>query len=91
MKVRYTKTFTDSYGDTFRPGWIAEHAEPEALARIALGVCEQVTDDGAKSLKLKADAPVFVECASPAAPEDSLPMRDAATPRTSTPKRWGNK
>ena len=65
MKVRYIRAYTDEYGTQFNPGWIAEHSEPEALKRIALGVCEQVTADGAKSLKLAPEKPVFVECAAP--------------------------
>lgn len=91
MKVRYTKEYTDSHGDTFKPGWIAEHSEPDSLYRIGLGVCVEVTEDGAKSLKLHEEKPVFTECASPQTPEDNMPLREMAIPRTSTPKRWGNK
>lgn len=65
MKVRYKQTYTDQHEMTFQPGWVAEHPEPEAVYRIGLGVCEAVTDDGAKSLKLAEEAPVFTECAAP--------------------------
>ena len=91
MKVRYIDHFTDSYGDIFQPGWIAEHEEPDAIYRISLGVCEEVTEDGAKSLKLQEEKPLFTDCASPEYPEDDMPLREVATPRTSTNKRLANK
>lgn len=78
MKVRYTKTYTDQHEMTFLPGWIAEHADNEALYRISLGVCEQVTADGAKSLKLAAEKTVFTECSTPQTPEDNMPRRETA-------------
>lgn len=85
MKVRYTKQYTDQHGMVFSPGWIAEHSDPEALRRINLGVCEQVTADGAKSLKLAPENPVFAECAAP-----EIPAEEPAQRMTINPKR-GNK
>lgn len=86
MKVRYIQQYTDSHGDTFRPGWIAEHAEPDAIYRIGIGVCVEVTEDGAKSLRIPEEKPIFTECASPVTPEESMPQREISTPRIATRK-----
>lgn len=68
MKVKYKKTHTDEYNDTYQPGWVAEHTDAEGQRRIDLGVCEQV-DDNARAFKYKAGAPLSIdECVPPEAP-----------------------
>lgn len=61
MKVKYTKTHRDEFGDTFLPGWVAEHTDAEAARRIALGVCVEV-DKESRSRRGLPDAPPSVEC-----------------------------
>lgn len=77
MKVRYCKTYTDEFGDTFQPGWVAEHTDADAERRIALGVCEQVSED-AKALKLAPSAELQLECAEPSPLESPLPPAKAS-------------
>lgn len=60
MKVKYTKVFTDEYGDTFCPGWVAEHTDSEGQRRIDLGVCIEVNSD-ARAFKYQIDAPLSIE------------------------------
>lgn len=60
MKVRYTKTYTDEFGDVFQPGWVAEHTDADGARRIALGVCEEVNPE-ARAFKYKVDAPLSIE------------------------------
>lgn len=81
MKVKYTKTHTDEYGDTYHPGWVAEHTNAEGARRVALGVCEEV-DQNARAFKYKADAPLSIdECVPPPeqAPEE-MPIFKGAKP-----------
>ena len=61
MKVKYTKVFTDEYGDTFCPGWVAEHTDAEGQRRIDLGVCVQVDQDSRSRRQAPEVAP-SVEC-----------------------------
>lgn len=61
MKVKYCKIYTDQYGDTFLPGWVAEHTDAEAARRIALNVCTEV-DKESRSRRGLPDAPPSVEC-----------------------------
>lgn len=61
MKVKYTTIHLDQYGDTFLPGWVAEHTDSEAARRIALGVCVEV-DKESRSRRGLPDAPPSVEC-----------------------------
>ena len=61
MKVQYTKEHTDQYGDTFQPGWVAEHTDAEAQRRIDLGLCVQA-DKEARSRRQTIKAPPSVEC-----------------------------
>jgi len=60
MKVKYTKTYKDEYGDTFQPGWVAEHTDAEGARRIAKGVCVEVNPE-ARAFKYKVDAPLSIE------------------------------
>lgn len=67
MKLKYTKTYTDEFGDVFQPGWVAEHTDAEGARRIALGVCEEVNPE-ARAFKYKMDAPLSIEeCVTPSA------------------------
>lgn len=66
MKVKYTKAYTDEYGDNFQPGWVAEHTDSEGERRVQKGVCIKV-DENARAFKYKADAPLSIEeCVAPA-------------------------
>jgi|APGre2960657404_1045060.scaffolds.fasta_scaffold94188_2 hypothetical protein len=66
MKVKYTKVFTDEYGDTFCPGWVAEHTDAEGQRRIDLGVCVEV-DQEARSRRQAPEVATSVECVPDAA------------------------
>ena len=69
MKVKYTKVFTDEYGDNFQPGWVAEHTDSEGQRRIDAGVCIEVNPE-ARAFKYKLDAPLSIdECVPPAQPD----------------------
>ena len=71
MKLKYTKTYTDEFGDIFQPGWVAEHTDAEGLRRIALGVCEEVNPE-ARAFKYQIDAPLSIEeCVTPSAIDDA--------------------
>lgn len=61
MKVKYTKSHTDEFGDTYQAGWVAEHTDAEAARRIALGVCEEVDKD-ARSRRQAPEVLASVEC-----------------------------
>jgi hypothetical protein len=85
MKVRYCKLYTDEYGDTFEPGWVAEHTDAEAGRRIALGVCSEVSES-ARSLKLAEGAELVLECAEE--PEtEPVPLFGGAKPAVSGVKK----
>ena len=60
MKVKYTKAYTDEFGDVFQSGWVAEHTDPEGARRIALGVCVEV-DSAARALKYQPNAELSIE------------------------------
>ena len=66
MTVQYTKVFTDEYGDTFCPGWVAEHTDAEAARRIKAGVCIEV-DQEARSRRQAPEFAPSVECVPDAA------------------------
>lgn len=90
MKVKYIKYYEDEFGDKYEVGWVAEHAQPEAEKRIALGVCETVGSD-TKALKYKVGQKLLVdECAAdpifetPEAP--SSPKKVASNPLVITKK-----
>ena len=71
MKLKYTKTYTDEFGDIFQPGWVAEHTDAEGARRIALGVCEEVNPE-ARAFKYKVDAPLSIEeCVTPSETVDA--------------------
>lgn len=77
MKVKYIKTYTDEFNDTFECGWVAEHTDAEALRRIALGVCEEVGAD-TKALRYKVGAKMLVdECATEPAPIEPSPFQNS--------------
>ena len=61
MKVKYTKTFTDEYGDTYQPGWVAEHTDAESARRVAAGVCVEV-DSEARSRRQAPEVLPSLEC-----------------------------
>lgn len=61
MKVQYTKTYTDIHGDTFEPGWVAEHTDAEGARRIAKGVCVEVDKESRSRRQALTVAP-SVEC-----------------------------
>jgi hypothetical protein len=63
MKVRYTKDYTDEYGQFFPAGCVAEHPETEGMKRIVAGVCKE-TDPDAYSRRQPLSAPLPVECAT---------------------------
>ena len=85
MKVKYTKTHTDEYGDTFQPGWVAEHTDADGARRIALGVCEEVNQE-ARAFKYKQDAPLSIdECVGPN-DHDEQPIFRGAKPVSGTRK-----
>ena len=69
MKVKYTKTHTDEFGDTYEPGWVAEHTDAEGARRIALGVCEEV-DQEARSRRQAPEVSVSIECVPEVDPKD---------------------
>ena len=74
MKVKYIKVYTDEYGDTMEPGWVAEHTDAEGERRISKGVCEKV-DDNARAFKYKLDAPLSIEeCVSHEPKEPESPI-----------------
>jgi len=61
MKVKYIKTYTDEYGDTFHPGWVAEHTDAEGARRIAKGVCVEV-DKESRSRRQAPEKSASIEC-----------------------------
>lgn len=61
MKVKYTKVHTDEYGDTYQPGWVAEHTETDGKARVALGVCVEV-DPESRSRRQTPEETASTEC-----------------------------
>jgi hypothetical protein len=61
MKVKYSKVYTDEYGDTFLPGWVAEHTDSEAQRRINFGVCDKV-DKESRSRRQAIEIAPSVEC-----------------------------
>lgn len=69
MKVKYTQTYKDEYGDTYQPGWVAEHTDAEGARRIALCVCEEV-DQEARSRRQAPEVSASIECVPEAAPKD---------------------
>lgn len=71
MKVKYIKVYTDEYGDTFCPGWVAEHTDSEAARRINSGVCVQVDKD-ARSRRQAPELAPSVECVPEAAPKAGI-------------------
>jgi hypothetical protein len=77
MKVKYSKSYTDEYGDNFQPGWVAEHTDSEGQRRIDLGVCIEVNSD-ARAFKYKLGAALSIdECVPPAQP-DPAPVFEGA-------------
>ena len=77
MKVKYTKTYTDEYGDTFEAGWVAEHTDAEGARRIANGVCEEVNPE-ARAFKYKVDAPLSIEECVTTPEEENAPFFSGA-------------
>lgn len=71
MKVKYIKVHTDEYGDTYQPGWVAEHTDAEAQRRISLGVCLEVDQDSRSRRQAPEVAP-SVECVPDAAPKAGI-------------------
>lgn len=65
MKVRYIKNHKDEYGMVFPIGCVTDHAEPEALKRIADGLCVAAHPDARLFKAHTANAVEITECAVP--------------------------
>lgn len=71
MKIRYTKQFTDEYGVTFNPGWVAEHSQSDCEKRIASGVAV-AAEDGSRALRYSATQEVLVDACAVPEPHDPI-------------------